>query len=138
MPFDDLRVVVEADGKFGTIHTSFNVPGSNKVNVYADIYGTNGTLHAGIYPISSLIAAKPGRGFWLGENIICQTKIVLSYLGILLKQRKLRGFSPSHALIIKSSVKNILDNEEPPVTPEMGYEHVRIVEDICKQIEKAA
>jgi predicted dehydrogenase len=138
MPFDDLRVVLEADGKFGTIHTSFNVSGSNRVNVYADIYGTNGTLHAGIYPISSLIAAKPGRGFWLGENIIYQVKIGLTYIGMLLKRRKIWGFSPSHALIIKSSVKSILDNEELPVTPEMGYEHVRIVEEICKQIERAA
>lgn len=138
MRFDDLRVVLEADGKFGTIHASFNVPGSNRVNVYADIYGTNGTLHAGIYPISSLIAAKPGRGFWLGENIIYQVKIGLTYVGMLLKRRKIWGFSPSHALIIKSSVKSILDNEELPVTPEMGYEHVRIVEEICKQIERAA
>ncbi len=137
MPFDDLRVILDADGKFGTIHISFNAPGSNRVDVYADIYGTGGTLHAGIYPISSLIVTKPGRGFWLGENILYQVKIGCSYLAMLLRQKKLLGFSPSHAMIIKSFVKSILNDEEPLVTPKMGYEHVRIVEEICKQIDNA-
>jgi len=136
MPFDDLRVILQADGKFGTIHISYNAPESKIGNVYADIHGTFGALRAGIYPLNSLLTSKPGREIWLSENIIQQAKIWLAYLSMLLKLRGVRGFSASHTLLIKSFVKSILSNEEPPVTPEMGYENVRIVEQICRQIEE--
>ena len=138
MPFDELRVVLEADDKkLGTIYISFNAPGSRRTNVCADIYGTGGAMQVGIYPISSLIVTKPGRGIWLAENVVHQVKIGLSYLStILAKQKGPRSFSATHALIIKSLVNSIFGNGEPLITPEMGYENVRIVEQICRQIEK--
>lgn len=136
MPFDDLRVILQADRKFGTIHISYNAPKLQIGNVYADIHGTCGALRAGIYPLSSFLVSRPGREIWLSENITRQAKIVLEYLGMLLKHRGLKGFSASHTLIIKSFVKSILNNETPPVTPEMGYENVRIVEQVCRQIER--
>ena len=138
MPFDELRVILEAeDKKFGTIHISFNAPGSQRTNVYADIYGTGGAMQAGIYPISSLIVTKPGRGIWLAENVIHQVKIGLSYLStILAKQKGPRSFSATHALIIRSFVESIFGNGEPLITPEMGYACVHVVEEICRQIEK--
>lgn len=140
MPYDDLRVILQADRKFGTIHISYNAPGSHIGNVYVDIHGTSGALRAGIYPLNSFLVSKPGREIWLSENIIQQAKIGLAYLSMLLKRRRLKGlkgFSASHTLIIKSFVKSILSNEEPLVTPEMGYENVRIVEQICRQVERA-
>lgn len=136
MPFDDLRVILQADRKFGTIHISYNAPGSHIGNVYVDIHGTFGALRAGIYPLNSFLTSKPGREIWLSENIIQQAKIGLAYLSMLLKYKGLKGFSVSHTLLIKSFVKSILSNEEPPVTPEMGYENVRIVEQICRQIDE--
>jgi predicted dehydrogenase len=138
MPFDELRVMLEADEKkFGTIHVSFNAPGSQKTDVYANIYGTGGAMQVGIYPVSSLIVTKPGRGIWLAENVIHQVKIGLSYLStILAKQKGPRSFSATHALIIKSFVESIFGRGKPLVTPEMGYENVHVVEQICRQIEK--
>ncbi len=136
MPFDDLRVILQADRKFGTIHISYNAPGSQIGNVYVDIHGTFGALRAGIYPLNSFLTSKPGREIWLSENIIQQAKIGLAYLSMLLKYKRLKGFSVSHTLLIKSFVKSILSNEELPVTPEMGYENVRIVEQICTQIDE--
>jgi len=139
MPFDELRVILQADGKFGFIHINFNATGFNKVDVYADIYGTGGTLQAGIYPVSSLLVTKPGRGIWLSENIIHQAKIGFSYLSTMLaKQKGPRRFSAAHALIIKSFVRSISGYGKPLVTPEMGYEQVRIVEQITRQINKAS
>lgn len=139
MPFDDLRVILQADRKFGTIHISYNAPKSFQFgNVYVDIHGTCGALRAGIYPLNSFLASKPGREIWSSENITQQAKIGFAYLSMLLKRKGLKGlkgFSASHTLIIKSFVKSILSNEEPLVTPEMGYENVRIVEQICRQIE---
>ena len=138
MPFDELRVTLEADEKIGTIHISFNAPGSHKDNVYADIYGTGGALHIGIYPVSSLITTKPGHGIWLSENITNQAKIGFAYLKtILAKGKGPRTFRPAHALIIRSFVESIVGNRELLVTPEMAYEHVRITEQICKQIDRA-
>jgi len=140
MPFDDLRVILQNDRKFGTIHISYNAPRFQIGNVYVDIHGTCGALRAGIYPLNSFLVSKPGREIWLSENIIQQAKIGLTYLSMLLKRRglkRLEGFSASHTLIIKSFVKSILSNEEPLVTPEMGYGNVRIVEQICRQIDRA-
>jgi len=139
MPFDELRVILEADEKIGFIHINFNAPGSQKVNVYTDIYGTGGALQAGIYPISSLVVTKPGRGIWLSENIIHQTKIWLSYLSTMLAKRKgPKSFSAAHALIIRSFVESIFGKGEPLVTPEMGYEEVRLVEQITRQMSKGS
>jgi len=138
MPFDELRVILEADGKIGFVHINFNAPGAQKVNVYADIYGTGGTLQVGIYPISGLIVTKPGRGIWLSENIIHQAKIILSYLSTMLAKRKgPKKFSVAHALIIESFVESIFGKGEPLVTPEMGYEQVRVAEQITGQIGKS-
>ena len=138
MPFDELRVILEADEKkFGTIHINFNVPGFQRTDVYADVYGTGGAMRAGIYPVSSLIVTKPGRGIWLAENVIHQVKIGLSYLStILAKQKGPRSFSAAHVLIIRSFVESIFGNGEPLITPEMGYKTVQVVEQICRQIEK--
>lgn len=137
MPFDELRVILEADRKIGTIHISFDVPDSHKDNVFADIYGTNGAMHVGIYPVNTLIVTKPGRGIWLSENITHQLKMGYNYLKTILAKRKGLGtFRPAHALIIKYFVDCILNDKQPLVTAEMGYEHVRVVEQICRQIEE--
>ncbi|KPV63930.1 MAG: hypothetical protein AOA66_0508 [Candidatus Bathyarchaeota archaeon BA2] len=139
MPFDELRVILQADGKFGLIYINFNAPGSHKINVCADIYGTGGALRAGIYPVSSLLVTKPGRGIWLSENIVHQAKIGLSYLSTMLAKRKgPKRFSVAHALIIKSFVRSIFGYGKPLVTPELGYEQVRIVEQITRQIDEAS
>jgi len=85
-----------------------------------------------------LIAAKPGRGIWLSENITNQAKIGFAYLKtILAKGKGPRTFRPAHALIIRSFVESIVGNRELLVTPEMAYEHVRITEQICRQIDRA-
>lgn len=135
MAFDEMRVILEAQEKrFGTIHISFNAQGSQRTAVYADIYGTGGTVQAGIYPVSSLIVTKPGRGIWLAENFLHQIKIGLSYLSTFLaKQKGPRSYSAAHALIIRAFVESIFGNGEPLVTPEMGYETVHIVEQICRR-----
>ncbi len=140
MPFDEMRVILEAEKKrFGTIHISFNAQSSQKTAVYADIYGTGGAVQAGIYPVSSLVVTKPGRGIWLSENVIHQIRIGLSYIGTFLaKQKGPRSFSATHTLIIRSFVESIFGNGEPLVTPEMGYETVNIVEQICKRTDRDA
>jgi len=141
MPFDDLRVVLQADRKFGTIHISYNAPKSSQItSVYADILGTYGSLRVGIHPLNSLVVSKPGREIWLAENLTQQVKLGFAYLSMLLRRKGLKGvkeFSAPHALIIKSFVKSILNNNELPVTPEIAYENVHVVEQICRQIDKA-
>ncbi len=138
MPFDEMRVILEAQEKrFGTIQISFNAQGSQRTAVYADIYGTGGAVQAGIYPVSSLIVTKPGRGIWLAENFMHQIKIGLSYLSTFLAKRKgPRSFSATHVQIIRSLVESISGNGEPLVSPEMGYQTVDTVEQICRKIDE--
>ena len=140
MPFDELRVILEAEkSKFGTIHISFNAQGHDRTDVSVNIYGTGGTIHAGIYPVSSLVVSKPGRGIMHFDNMIHQVKIWGAYLGNIITKRKgPRNYSISHVRIIKSFVDSINGNGKPLVTPEMGYENVQVVEQICKQIDAAS
>jgi len=138
MPIDELRVILEAEkNKFGTIHISFNAPGHDRTVVHANIYGTGGTIHAGIYPVSSLVVSKPGRGIMHFSNVSQQVKIWGTYLkNIITKRKGPRNYSVSHARIIKSFVESLSGNGKPLVTPEMGYENVQVVEQICKRIEE--
>ncbi|MCW4016409.1 MAG: Gfo/Idh/MocA family oxidoreductase [Candidatus Bathyarchaeota archaeon] len=140
MVFDELRVVLAAEkNRFGTIHISFNAPGHDLTDVHANIYGTGGTIHAGIYPVSSLIVSKPGRGILHLGNMAQQFKIWGAYLkNIVTKGTGPRYYSVSHARIIKSFVDSISGNGKALVTPEMGYENIQVVEQICKQIDAAA
>lgn len=138
MPIDELRVILEAEkNKFGTIHISFNATGHDRTVVHTDIYGTSGTIHADIYPVSSLLVSKPGRGVLHFGNVTQQAKIWGAYLkNIITKRTGPRNYSISHARIIKSFVDSLSGNGDPLVTPEMGYENVQVVEKICKQIDE--
>ena len=140
MPIDELRVILEAkENRFGTIHISFNAPGHDKTVVHTDIYGTGGTIHADIYPVSSLLISKPGRGILHFGNVSQQAKIWGAYLKTIITKRKgPRMYSVSHERIIKSFVDSLSGNGKPLVTPEMGYENVKVVEQICKQIDAIA
>jgi len=140
MAFDELRVILRAEkNKFGTIHISFNALGHDRTVVNASIYGTDGTIHADIYPVSSLLVSKPGRGILHFGNVTQQWKIWGAYLkNIITKRKGPRNYSISHSRIIKSFVKSLSGKGEPLVTPEMGYENVQIVEQICKQIDTTA
>jgi len=139
MAFDELRVILEAEGKkFGTVHISFNAPGPHRTDVHVNIYGTGGTMHAGIYPMSSLIISKPGRGIMHFGNVVHQIKIWAAYLSnMIAKGKGPRNYSISHARIIRSFVESLNGNGKPLVTPEMGVENVQVVEQICKQIEES-
>ncbi|PVX25380.1 MAG: hypothetical protein CW691_04790 [Candidatus Bathyarchaeum sp.] len=140
MVFDELRVILEAEkNRFGTIHISFNAPGHDLTDVHANIYGTGGTIHAGIYPVSSLIVSKPGRGILHFGNMSQQIRIWGAYIkNIVTKGTSPRYYSVSHARIIKSFVDSLSGNGKPLVTPEMGYKNIQVVEQICKQIDDAA
>ncbi len=139
MAFDELKVFLEAEEKkYGTVHISFNEPTPNKTDVHVNIYGTKGTLHAGIYPLSSLFISKPGRGIIRFENLSHQIKIWAAYLtNIIAKGTGPRNYSISHARIIRSFVESLHGNGKPLVTPEMGLENVQVVEEICKWIEES-
>lgn len=139
MAFDELQVLLEADGKkYGNVHISFNAPGPNKTDVHVNIYGTEGSIHAGIYPLSSLFISKPGRGIIRFENLSNQIKIWAAYLSnIIAKGTGPRNYSISHARIIRSFIESLNGNGKPLVTPEMGLENVQVVEEICKQIEES-
>jgi UDP-N-acetylglucosamine 3-dehydrogenase len=139
MAFDELRVFLEAEGKkFGNVHISFNALGANKTDVYVKIYGTEGNIYAGIYPLSSLFISKPGCGILRLENLSYQVKIWAAYLGnIIAKGTGPRNYSISHARIIRSFVESLKGNGKPLVTPKMGLENVQVVEEICKQIEES-
>jgi len=138
MVFDELRVILEAEkNRFGTVHISFNAPGHDLTVVHATIYGTAGTIQADIYPVSSLLVSKPGRGILHFDNVSQQAKIWGAYLkNIITKRKGPRYYSVSHARIIRSFVDSLSGNGKPLVTPERGYENVQVVEQICKMMDQ--
>jgi hypothetical protein len=72
-------------------------------------------------------------------NVSQQATIWGAYLkNIITKRKGPRNYSVSHERIIKSFVDSLSGNGKPLVTPEMGYENVQVVEQICKQIDAAS
>jgi UDP-N-acetylglucosamine 3-dehydrogenase len=140
MPVDELRVILEAEkSRFGTVHISFNAPGHDLTVVHATIYGNAGTIQADIYPVSTLFVSKPGRGILHFGNVFQQAQIWGTYLKYIITKRKgPRYYSISHTRIIRSFVESLSGNGKPLVTPEMGFENVHIVEQICKMIDQTS
>ena len=69
--------------------------------------------------------------------MINQIKIWGAYLRKMVTTGKgPRNYSVSHSRIIKSFVESLNGNGKPLVTPEMGYENIQVVEQICKRIEE--
>jgi 2-alkyl-3-oxoalkanoate reductase len=137
IPFDELHVLFEGEKGFGSLYVSLNAP---RCMYELDVYGTSKILRIDL--IRQMLLKEGPTG---GSNLSL-AKGALSDARTLSLQTARNAFlyssSNKHGASAVSGIydmfaNSIRNNWEPSVTPEMAFNTVKIVEEICTVIEKA-
>jgi predicted dehydrogenase len=132
---DELHVILESDKGFGSLYVSFNAPRSV---VTCDVYGTKEILKIDLNRHVVLRLGPRGYSkFSTGKDSLseaCKLAFFTIKNALQYSFRKRGEYSVSkfYTMFIESIRKGV----EPPVTPEMAFNTVRVVEEICKAIQR--
>lgn len=131
---DELHTILESEKGFGSLYVSLNAPR----RVYAcNVYGTKEILKIDFTRQTVLRLRRGGFGkFSIGKDCLSEACGLLfstmeNALEFSFRRPREYGLSRIYTMFMDSIRKDI----EPPVTPEMAYNTVRIVEEICKAIQ---
>lgn len=130
---DELRVILRSPK--GCLVSFYNTLNANRYDIYIDVYGTEGQIHANL--VNSTLTFLRKRD-WLSRPAILWDNISASCGGLmsfpLHVAMSIKDGHP-HKIIIESLVKSIREKTPPPVSPEMALQTVVLCEDICRRIE---
>jgi len=134
-PFDEFRIELEGEEAMSSIAISY---ASNRRNLYVDILGTDGVLYLDLQ--SQLLihhgrkeTVRPIAFARYSANIISQMTVGVAANASKLMTRKLKL---GHDILIESFINSILNDDQPPVTPEEGRETVKLMEIIVERLRK--
>jgi len=132
---DELHVTLESEKGTGSIYVSFNAPRSV---VTCDVYGTREILRIDLTK-QTLLRQRP-RGyskFSTGKDSLSEAcKLALSTMKNALQYSFHKRGEYSVSNVYTMFIESIRKGIEPPVTPEMAFNTVRIVEEICQAIQR--
>jgi len=132
---DELHVILESEKGLGSLYVSLNAP---RGVVTCDVYGTKEILRIDLNRQIVLRQGPRGYGkFSTGKDSLseaCKLALFTMENALQYSFRKRGDYSVSnvYTMFIDSIRKGI----ESPVTPEMAFNTVRIVEEICKAIQR--
>jgi predicted dehydrogenase len=132
---DELHVILESEKGLGSLYVSLNAP---RGVVTCDVYGTKEILRIDLD--RQIVLRQRPRGyskFSAGKDSLSEAcKLALSTMKNALQYsfRKTGDYSISN--VYTMFVDSIRKGIEPPVTPEMAFNTVRIVEEICEAIQR--
>jgi len=132
---DELHVILESEKGLGSLYISLNAP---RGVVTCDVYGTKEILRIDLN--RQIVFRQRPRGyskFSAGKDSLseaCKLALFTMKNAFQYSFRKTGDYSVSnvYTMFIDSIRKGI----EPPVTPEMAFNTVRIVEEICEAIQR--
>ncbi|MBN2186599.1 MAG: Gfo/Idh/MocA family oxidoreductase [Dehalococcoidia bacterium] len=131
---DELKVMLEAENGLGAFTISCNSP---RPSLTMDIFGTKRVLHlnnfamtliqheSGSYRIPDLLFDELKSGLRLTTGAVSSMLRVAS---------SRRWYEIGHRVLIRKFLESVTGNMDPPVTGEDGRETLRILEDICRQV----
>jgi len=136
MPNDQLYVILENEKGLGSLYVSFNAPRGSDT---CDVYGTKKILKIDL--TRQIVLQRGPRRFsnfsiakdCLSEACRLSLSTVKNALQYSFRKRGEYGVSHVYTMFV-DSIRNRCD---PLVTPEMAYNTVKIVEEICKDIAQA-
>ncbi len=136
MPNDELHVILENEKGLGSLYVSFNAPRASDT---CDVYGTRKILKIDL--TRQIVLQRGPRGvsnFSIAKDCLseaCRLSLLTMKNALQYSFRKHSEYGVSHVYtMFIDSIKNRYD---PLVTPEMAYNTVKIVEEICKDIAQA-
>ena len=132
---DELHAILESEKGFGSLYVSLNAP---RGVFSCDAYGTRENLRIDLIRQTMLRLGPRGFDkFSIGKDFLseaCRLLFMTMKNALEFSFRKPGEYALSrfYTMFIDSVRKDI----EPPVTPEMAYNTVRIVEEMCKAIQR--
>jgi predicted dehydrogenase len=132
---DELHVILGSEKGLGLLYVSFNAPRSV---VACDVYGTKEILKI---DLNRQFLLRKGLGKYnkfafVKDSLSEASKLVLLTIENALKYSFKKAGEDSISNVYTMFMDSIRKDIEPPVTPEMAYNTVRIVEEISKDIEQ--
>jgi predicted dehydrogenase len=135
MPYDELNAVLDNEKGLGTIHVSLNAP---RVMETCNVYGTKKVLNIDLLRQMVIQKGSLGTGkFSVAKDSLaeaCRLSLLTTRNAFQYSFRKHGAYGVSQ--VYKMFADSIKNNCEPVVTPEMAYNTVKIVEEICTEINK--
>jgi predicted dehydrogenase len=135
LSYDELHAILEGEKGLGSLYVSLNAPR----NMYTcDVCGTKGILKIDI--TRQVVLQKGHMGvskFSIAKDCFsdaCRLSVSTAKNALEYSFRKQGAYGVSH--IYTMFADSIRNNCEPLVTPEMAYNTVKIVEEICAGIEQ--
>jgi len=133
MPYDELNTVLQDGTGLGHIYVSFNAP---RHAILVTVYGTKAVLQMDLVNQTLIVLGPRNAGKvesatdTLSLSWRLATSTMTNAIDFLMLQK---GEYPIRS-IYNLFIHSIERNTEPPVTPDMAYNTVRIVEEICNKI----
>jgi len=135
MPNDELHAILENEKGFGSLYVSLNAP---RISYTCDVYGTRKILKIDLTRQMVLQLGPMGfSNFSIAKDCLseaCRLSLLTMKNALQYSFRK-PGDYVSH--VYSMFVDSIKNRCEPLVTPEMAYNTVKIVEEICEDIAQA-
>jgi predicted dehydrogenase len=138
--FDELFATFDSEGKYGTIHISFNSPRATNAPLSIRVYGKQLIIN---YDGSNLTlitqGSLPQGAIWkVKDNLTLITQIAKSLIkGTIQKTiRTVLGKNDTgHEYLFTSFIQSILENREMPYTPEEAYDATITFLEVLQRIE---
>lgn len=133
MPNDELFVTLQSEKTLGSIYISFNAV---RNAIFIDVYGTKRILKIDLTNQTVIgLGYRSLRKLDVGrDSLWLSCKSVLSTLRNAFEFPLRRTGEKSLKNIYVMFIDSIRRNADPPVTPKMAYNTVRLVEDICQRL----
>jgi predicted dehydrogenase len=135
IPYDELHVILESEKGLGALYVSLNAP---RFAYTCDVYGTRKILRIDLTRQMVLQQGPMGvSNFSIAKDCLSDARrlsLLTTKNALQYSFRKHGAYAVSHVYtMFADSIRN---NSEPLVTPEMAYNTVKIVEEICTDIEQ--
>jgi predicted dehydrogenase len=129
---DELHAILENEKGIGSLHVSLNAP---RVSYTCDVYGTRKILRIDLTRQMVLqLGSMDGSNFSVFKDSLseaCRLSLLTMKNAL---QYSFRKRSAGVSRFYNMFLDNIRNNNAPLVTPEMAYNTVKIVEEICTDI----
>jgi predicted dehydrogenase len=133
LPHDELRLSLRGVKGYGHVYVSFNAP---RPRILANVYGSDKILRIDILnqTVMEFGASRLGKMDLALDSLSMSSRLARSTLANAFRfaGRKMGAYSIEN--IYRDFVRCIRDNAQPRVTPQMAYNTVRIVEQICSYL----
>jgi predicted dehydrogenase len=135
MKSDELVISFKCGNKLGRAYASFNAP---RKAIYVSLYGKDAILKLDVINATlSILPKKKGNRFNKGFDSIRQATQIIKSTAKNAGKIAFGSWQSGHEKCIQLFAESVINDIDVPVTIDEGFEVVKSVEEMGKEIEKA-